>query len=119
MTVIGVQAKHMAGPWKLEYRDPCGAMPAGWLIIDPTSDNGDVIAQVNPDDILTDLGHDNKATAKLIAAAPELLDFAALIARMKTEEEFGENTPASEDWIATLNELIVTARPLVAKAEGR
>ena len=35
-----------------------------------------------------------------------------LIARMKTEEEFGDDSPPSEDWIGTLNELIETARKL-------
>ena len=36
--------------------------------------------------------------------------FITLIARMKTEDEFGDDSPPSEDWIATLNDLIVTAR---------
>ena len=39
--------------------------------------------------------------------------FIAQIARMKTEEEFEDGaSPPSEDWISTLNELIVTARGL-------
>lgn len=39
--------------------------------------------------------------------------FIAQIARMKTEEEFEEGeVPPSEDWICTLNELIVAARRL-------
>lgn len=45
----------------------------------------------------------NKATQK----AWELVD---LIARMQTEEEFGQDSPPSEDWIGTLNDLIMQAR---------
>ena|SRR5690242_16331279 len=43
----------------------------------------------------------------------QLREFVELIARMKTEEEFGHDVPASEDWISTLNDLIVTARGLL------
>jgi len=32
---------------------------------------------------------------------------------MKTEKEFGDNAPPSEDWISTLNDLIVEARKIV------
>jgi hypothetical protein len=47
----------------------------------------------------------NKATQK----AWELVD---LIARMQTEEEFGNDSPPSEDWIGTLNGLIEQARKI-------
>lgn len=43
----------------------------------------------------------------------DLREFAQLIARMKTEEEFGTDAPPSEDWISTLNDLIAQARKLV------
>lgn len=42
-------------------------------------------------------------------------EFIAMISRMKTEEEFGEDAPPSEDWISTLNDLIVGARALTKK----
>jgi hypothetical protein len=42
----------------------------------------------------------------------KLADFVRLIARMKTEEEFGEDVPPSEDWISTLNDLIAQARQI-------
>lgn len=42
-------------------------------------------------------------------------EFIGMIARMKTEEEFGEDAPPSEDWISTLNDLIVWARALTKK----
>lgn len=45
----------------------------------------------------------NRATQK----AWELVD---LIARMQIEEEFGHDSPPSEDWIGTLNDLIELAR---------
>src|SRR5258708_29077097 len=38
--------------------------------------------------------------ARLIAKAPKLREFIALVARMKTEKEFGEDAPPSEDWIS-------------------
>jgi hypothetical protein len=34
----------------------------------------------------------------------------ALIARMKTEEEFAEDALPTADWIRTLNDLIIQAR---------
>lgn len=61
--------KHTAGPWT--YQDRGGR--EGWLVVDPQSDNGDIIAQVDPDNIMEDLGYSNEANARLIAAAPELL----------------------------------------------
>jgi hypothetical protein len=39
-------------------------------------------------------------------------EFVDLVARMQTEEEFGQDSPPSEDWIVTLNDLIVSARQL-------
>lgn len=44
-------------------------------------------------------------------------EFIAMIARMKTEEEFGEDAPPSEDWISTLNDLIVGAKALTKKGK--
>jgi hypothetical protein len=41
--------------------------------------------------------------------------FVGLVSRMKTEEEFGEDVPPSEDWISTLNDLIIQARQLQTK----
>lgn len=36
--------------------------------------------------------------------------FVRLVARMKTEEEYGNTAPPSEDWISTLSDLIASAR---------
>lgn len=50
-------------------------------------------------------------SAELLAAERgKLKAFASLVARMKTEEEYGGDCPDSEDWISTLNELIESAR---------
>jgi len=61
---------------------------------------------------------ESESVAQEFAAAPELHAFAALIARMKTEEEFGDDAPPSEDWISTLNDLIAQARELEKKVRG-
>jgi hypothetical protein len=54
-------------------------------------------------------------SAELLAAKREKLEeFVSLVARMKTEEEFGDDCPPSEDWISTLNELIASARKVSA-----
>jgi hypothetical protein len=42
----------------------------------------------------------------------EAIKLVNLIARMKTEEEFGNDSPPSEDWIGTLNDLIERARTI-------
>lgn len=39
-------------------------------------------------------------------------EFVYLVARMKTEEEYGEDSPSNDDWIETLNNLIATARKI-------
>jgi hypothetical protein len=43
----------------------------------------------------------------------KLAEFVALVARMKTEKEFGDNPPDTEDWISTLNDLIAEARKIL------
>jgi hypothetical protein len=50
---------------------------------------------------------------KTKAKKNSLLPFVRQIARMKTEQEFGDQVPPSEDWISTLNDLIEAARKLV------
>jgi hypothetical protein len=83
------------------------------------SANGRVSIGVNLGPItvgqLVQLIHDQHC---LIASAPELLEFAALVARMRTLEEFGDDAPQQDDWIETLGELIASARAIVAKATG-
>src|ERR1019366_6693545 len=56
-----------------------------------------------------------RANARLIAKSPQMATFVNLVARMKTEKEFGVNAPPSEDWISTLNDLIVEARKIAKR----
>jgi hypothetical protein len=51
-----------------------------------------------------------RVNARLIAKSPQMVTFVNIVARMKTEGGFGNNAPPSEDWISTLNDLIVEAR---------
>lgn len=44
--------------------------------------------------------------------AKKFSEFAELIARLKTEEDFGDDQPPFEDWICTLDNLIESARQL-------
>ncbi len=54
-------------------------------------------------------------SAELLAAKRESAqEFASLVSRMKTEEEYGDDCPPSEDWISTLSGLIALARKVVA-----
>jgi len=111
-------AKHTPGPWSVA---DSGGADNGRYVVGPNDDQpGDrLIADCYGDSAL-DLGlpsvAEMRANARLIARSPELYAFAALIARMKTEEEFGDDAPPSEDWISTLNDLIAQARVLCAKS---
>lgn len=107
-------AGHTPGPWGYE-KDFRGT----WSIVDLRSDNHDVLAVIDDENTRAELGQSAIANARLIALSPALYDFAALVARMKTEEEFGDDAPPSEDWISTLNDLIAQARKLCAKTGGR
>lgn len=56
-----------------------------------------------------------------LKAAPDLLDFAALLARLETDDETLERTgdnQSGDDAVEALSGLIHKARALVAKAEG-
>lgn len=56
---------------------------------------------------------DRIRNAHIIAQAPKMREFIALVAGMATESEFGDNAPPSEDWINTLNNLIASARAIL------
>ena len=53
------------------------------------------------------------STAVRHARESQPKQFIENIARLKTEEDFGDNAPPTEDWISTLNELIGQAREIV------
>lgn len=112
--------KYTPGPWKsVVLRD--GARIEA---------DGSSIAWIGPDDtrecadgrIVEVMTKRAVANANLIAAAPDLLEGAALIARLETNEETLERTgdqQSGDDAVETLSGLIHKARALVAKAEGR
>ena len=60
---------------------------------------------------------ETRANARLIAAVPDLLDFAELVARMTTDQEM-DGDMLGDDAVSTLSELIETARTLRNKAKG-
>lgn len=59
---------------------------------------------------------DVRAVENALRHLPDLLQFVWNMGQMQTDEEFGEDSPPSEDWISTLSDLIVTARTLGIKA---
>ncbi len=99
-----------SGEWHVRYSD--GEDNERYVI----SREGVLIADCYADTHL-ELGLPNqeeyRANARLIAKSPQMATFVNLVARMKTEKEFGFNAPPSEDWISTLNDLIVEARKIV------
>ena len=56
-----------------EFHLPPGSADGNWQVIDLESDNGDVIAVVDPDNILAEMGDSAEAYARLFANAPKLL----------------------------------------------
>jgi len=57
------------------------------------------------------------ANACLIAHAPDLLEFAELVARMTTDQEM-DGDMSGDDAVSTLSELIETARAVIYEAKG-
>lgn len=50
----------------------CGDCPL--LVVDADSDNGDIIAEIDPDGIFGELGRSQDGVGKAIAALPELIE---------------------------------------------
>lgn len=61
------------GPWGIASREDVLRSRYRYSVIDPSSDNEDVLAEVDPDDTRAELGQSAKANAQLMAAAPSLL----------------------------------------------
>lgn len=49
------------------------SMDGEWYVFNADSDSGDPVAEIDPDNIMADLGHDPMPYARLFAAAPDLL----------------------------------------------
>lgn len=101
-----IDTKHTKGPWAYELRIPQGSADGEWIVYDPQSDNGDVLAIIDPDCTREDLGESAEANAALFAAAPDLL--AALVAIV---------FQASQGKVLDRDACISQARAAIAKAK--
>lgn len=113
--------QHTAGPWRAQrqveqHDDRTRDYPYFEIVLADRPDGRRAGYVARVDGMRNET---QEANARLIAVAPDQHEFIGQIARMKTEDEFGDDPPPSEDWISTLNDLIVEARKLYAKAEGR
>lgn len=97
--------KHTPGPWKCDERPHFGA----WFVRqDPVNWNGmgyQLICDCPAEKKGTHYGDMFKANARLIAAAPDMLDALRLI--------------AGEDGLCVTDGTIAAARAAIAKAEGK
>ena len=108
-----MKTKHTPGPWSYETREPCGDTSRGWIVTDPQSDNNDVLAHVDNENTREELGQSAEVNARLIAAAPDLLE--ALINTLSSfKSQVGRYTT---DTIAIA--VIKQAEAAIARAEGR
>ncbi len=95
---------------------PHGSGDGEWQIIDLNSDNGDVVAIVDPQMIMPDLDADPGKLAALFAAAPELAQFVQMIARFKQPPRMDKITDDQmESELAAMHVLIRKARTLAKK----
>lgn len=94
-------AKHALGPWVVGEDDELNGCP----FLPIMAADGGCIAEVVPDysEDHPHLGESERATARLIAAAPEMLEALKRVVRVADRE--------TDDFIA--------ARAAIAKAEGR
>ena len=107
--------------WGYELRVPMFSADGQWHVYDATSDNGDTVALVDPDNIMRDLEQDPEAVARLVATAPDLLfqlrlanDKISLIHSDERECKLGVDAcdcPLATNWRHN--------REVIAKAEGK
>lgn len=94
--------KHTPGPWRSENQFSCKIL----------NENGVCVAVPHgPEGRWVDVKEEHEANARLIAAAPELLE-----ALKSIMEELEKDTPTS---IYKISELIIKGNKAIAKAEGR
>lgn len=103
-------SEHTPGPWEIDYDNSDLSGGGQWYTVGP--------AEVwFPYNCSPQREEKAKADAVLIASAPDLLDFAELVARMTTDQEM-DGEMLGDDAVSTLSELIETARTLRNKAKG-
>jgi hypothetical protein len=98
---------HTPGPWYVEM---------GVHVLDSARTR---IADVcdRYDGVNNNLRSSAEANARLIAHAPDLLDFADFVARMTTDSEM-DGDMSGDDAVSTLSGIIETAREVFNKAKG-
>jgi hypothetical protein len=96
--------EHTPGPWAYEQRAEMG--DAQWVVYDPDSDNGDILAVVDADP-----EQSAEANARLIAAAPDLL---AVVATMLGAAEADALDDKSNVWRSAM----LDARAALAKVQS-
>lgn len=107
---------HTPGPWEVAqknlsiYRKLCQP-----VILAGQKEVARVPALSNAGGVLLPDSTENAANARLIAAAPDLLELLQRIARLKTYG-FGETPQDGEDAMRVLDYYITAARDAVAKA---
>jgi beta-xylosidase len=98
---------HTPGPWAQSHRES----DDGWYRtqVYPVADPNNTIATCNWHSVRTEYGHvtDRDANARLIAAAPELMEALRALADQVEEYELGNP------------DALRNARAAIAKAEGR
>lgn len=100
-----MSAKHTPGPWRYVGKTKRGQPLAYCVKIDAWT----IYART-------------EANARLIAAAPDLLAFARLVAALETNGETEARTgdqQSGDDAVEALSNLIGLARAAITKAEGR
>ena len=101
-----MSAQHTPGPWKFGFE----SVDPEWAIV--TIEGGLIIANVNAD-------HRQEANARLIAAAPDLLEAAHGVDVLYAELQAALPKIANTRAMDIVQDAVRKARAAIAKAEGR
>lgn len=88
-----METKHTPGPWHIQEGGFTKNAPRNEFQIYATNDDLELICKVYHDGLLAHSFQDHEANAKLIAAAPELLEVAQIIVGLpgfEKDEYYGE-----------------------------
>ncbi len=104
--------KHTPAPWKVQNpRHFPNKENAHYFIV-----NGDALVSIMPE-LQSNRTEESEANARLIAAAPELLEIVEELGRFITNIENGFK-PSTEDTISAFKFIAPQVRAAIAKAEG-
>ena len=107
--------QHSPGPWVVEIHIPRGSADAEYNVLAPNPDHGRKSVCYSGRYLSVARGLDDEANARLIAAAPEMLEALKEIHKLWC-------CPAPKtmrDWSARCDVMADYARAAIAKAEGR